>query len=593
MYKRHYLIILLASMLLSACTQFTPYRPITFPDPKSTQYVPFKCKVDERLSGFLDKDQPGTSLELCEDLKSAGTQAIQHRYYQAWKDPERTSKITGDYHLSFVEFDDQGWFADRSQMEELFTLLKTLEEKNDGSTLIYVYAHGWKHNASSCDNNVVCFSRLLERTDLIQRVNADMGIGGENPRNVVGVYIGWRGLPFGGVLNNLSFWSRKDTAARVGRGGVFELLTRLKDYRDNRREGQCLSSLNPISEEDLKSKQKSAPELVKEDLLKKYKENVAELVNRIPECAKYVDANKLQDASDDIGIPTQLVITGHSFGGLVIYEALSHALMERAGKTTRSPDGGTQYAMAESFGDFVMLVNPAFEGSKYEPLFQIATNRCYDPKQRPVMMIVTSEADNATGIAFPVGQYLGTLLQHAKSSEQKASMQKTIGHNNRYLTHHLRSDGIKAEEVGDKSACPCKFLDATLDVDVQTNLMPLFSTYFDNKLSKPSRPYGQKVDLNLSKSELSPKYTARYPYLVVSTDAGVIAGHNAIYNERFLDFTMTFIDQHITADDPWPTPGVRAPNCWPVNENPPRTKDALVLNQRSSQSANGDSCSAP
>src|SRR6185295_1513970 len=108
---------------------------------------------------------------------------------------------------------------------------------------------------------------------------------------------------------------------------------------------------------------------------------------------------------------TQLAVVGHSFGGLVVYSALSHVIMERAADTgryaaqscdgPRGPtveDGGrTCYDTARSFGDFVLLVNPAFEGSLYEPLFNIAANRCYRPSQRPVLMTVTSTGDEATG----------------------------------------------------------------------------------------------------------------------------------------------------------------------------------------------------
>ncbi len=322
MNNRHLLIILLACLWLPACAQFTPYRT-GIPDPTSVE----SCKVDDSQPSLVDKNNFGTPLALCEDEKFA-SHAIQHRYYQAWDKPElklgeETKKgkgkqrITGDYHLSFVEFDDQGWFADRRQMDALFTLLDKLEKENDGSTLIYVYAHGWKHNASSCDNNVICFSRLLERTDLVQRVQATM-VDKDNiqPRNVVGIYIGWRGLPFDGVLNNLSFWSRKDTAARVGRGGVFELLTRLKDYRNNRFKDFCVGALNEDTQENL--------------------------LRRYPDCESYIAEAKIV-ASENANTlpldppnrePTQLIITGHSFGGLVIYSALSHALMERAAKIT-------------------------------------------------------------------------------------------------------------------------------------------------------------------------------------------------------------------------------------------------------------------
>lgn len=642
MNNRHHLIILLPVMLLSACAQFTPYRT-EIPDAISADLA-FKCKVDESEPELVDKDMPGTALELCDSSKSAGSQAIQHRYYQAWHEPkvkgkERT-RMTGDYHLSFVEFDDQGWFADRGQMEALFELLKTLEEKNDRDTLIYVYAHGWKHNASACDNNVVCFSRLLERTDLIEQIR-ELAISGKGRRNVVGVYLGWRGLPFDGVLNNLSFWSRKDTAARVGRGGVFELLTRLKDYRDSRQKDfrdstlkyDCVSELNKAREGDSNS------------------QGTINLLKERPDCAKHLDVKELPPQPDQHSANTQLVITGHSFGGLIIYEALSHALMERAAKTKVIDDedctakgcSNLVYDVAESFGDFVMLVNPAFEGSLYEPLFHIATNRCYDAKQRPVMMIVTSEADSATRVAFPVGRTLSTLLQHATSPDQSQSMRQAIGHNPRYETHQLESDGVVQEGVADDSPCPCGYLEATSNVDVTTKLMPLFKTSLDNLIKKilddrrvgigevrspkfNPRRYGKGVMLvpvpggecysiaddrfracadkkseeDLSEcyiedrsfqecvaehGQSSPRYASRYPYLVVSTDSGVIGDHNAIYNERFLDFQMTFITEHISQAEPWEwPPGASARNC-------PPTKGGLLPSGQSCWLGEDKSCS--
>jgi hypothetical protein len=486
MNNRCLLTILLVGMSISACAPFEHYRTNLTED--------FECAVDN--------DSVTETLKLCEDRDSSNPHAIQHRHYTGYfEDEGDTDKPDkGDYYLAFVEFDDQGWFAERKQMDALFALLNELKDKNN-ETLIYVYAHGWKHNASSCDNNVVCFSRLLERTDL-----AEQKLLGSN-RTVVGVYLGWRGLPYkAGALTNLSFWSRKNAAARVGSGGVMELLVRLNDYRNSR---QTSDTTNPPG--------------------------------------------------------TQLVIMGHSFGGLVIYSALSHALMERAAKTPYST-GAAELEVAKSFGDFVMLVNPAFEGSLYEPLFQIATNRCYVAEQRPVMMIVTSEADNATGTAFPIGRTLDTLFQHAMTKEQRQSMRKAIGHDDRYLTHELRSDGTKQEEVGDESDCPCPFLEATSNwsqIDLLDRIAPMLSGIPQKAQCDPiekrsasmireKQPYGSEIELTRARNSM---YASNYPYLVVKTDAGVISDHNNIYSNRFINFLQLFLSHHITAKCPLLLPG--------------------------------------
>ncbi len=536
--------ILLVGMLLSACAPFKHYRT-DIPDLTTANSLPFKCKVDASLAV-----PPGAeALPLCENENSPDSHAIQHRLYQT-KDAQ-----PGDYYLSFVEFDDQGWFADRRQMEALFALLKKLEEeeKNEqtnGHILIQVYAHGWKHNASACDNNVVCFSRLLERTDLAEKGTAVLINDGDNigVRKVVGIYLGWRGLPYDGVLNNLSFWSRKETAARVGRGGVFELLTRLKDYRDSRQNDYCVNRQKDI---------RSLPEKEQEGLLEQLRKDYPDcVINQTP-------PSETTEATPTRGAPTQLVITGHSFGGLIIYSALSHALMERAAKTTTNSKG-THYNRAKSFGDFVMLVNPAFEGSLYEPLFHIATNRCYDDGQRPVMMIVTSQADSATRVAFPIGRTLSTFLEHAKSPDQAQSMRKTIGHNPRYRTHSLTSlpDLKTSDEKPDNSDCGCPYLTPTSKL----NLEELLGQYYDSIIEKswdPNSPdlYGKGLSLEPASS---PMYASNYPYLVVTTDEGVIADHNAIYNERFITFAQLFFLYHIGTTSP--LTGDSGPKCWRANE---------------------------
>src|SRR6185295_3519492 len=102
--------------------------------------------------------------------------------------------------------------------------------------------------------------------------------------------------------------------------------------------------------------------------------------------------------------------------------------------------GITCYETARSFGDFVVLVNPAFEGSLYEPLFNIAANRCYRSTQRPVLMTVTSTGDSATGRLFPLGRFVSTLFERrqASSRQQRESITSAVGHDARYQTHTLR-----------------------------------------------------------------------------------------------------------------------------------------------------------
>ncbi len=155
MNMRRLLNLLLITAALTGCTHFTAYR--------STADLDMNALADMK------------TVSVGEDQHLDRSASIQHRRYVTDLEPDSQ----GDYYLSFVEFDDQGWFAD-SGRTQMGALLEQLEDSGK-ETLIYAYAHGWMHNASPGDNNVVYFSRLLERTDAAQKL---LGI---SDRAVVGV----------------------------------------------------------------------------------------------------------------------------------------------------------------------------------------------------------------------------------------------------------------------------------------------------------------------------------------------------------------------------------------------------------------------
>jgi hypothetical protein len=80
---------------------------------------------------------------------------------------------------------------------------------------VVLYVHGWKHSASSEDNDVLRFEELIARLD-----GANSG-----KKQVLGVYIGWnassklppiRWFPF----DNLTFWSKQTIADRIAQSGI-------------------------------------------------------------------------------------------------------------------------------------------------------------------------------------------------------------------------------------------------------------------------------------------------------------------------------------------------------------------------------------
>ncbi len=283
-------------------------------------------------------------------------------------------------------------------------------------------------------------------------------VGGK-PRTVVGIYVGWRGKSFhAGPLTNLTFWDRKSTAHKVGHGGVVDLFARLESVR---------------------------------------------LVDQ-----------KMDEGTQ--GGKTRLVIVGHSFGGAVVYSALGQILMERF------IDLEGAASSPQPFSDLVILLNPAFEALRYATLQDMANERrTYFPGQKPILTILTSEADQATRKAFPLGRAFSTFWEKERDDEQEKANRKAVGHYRPFRTHTLRWAPYKKEGEAMKiqsAEIPGLLASITKSWDGEEPVP------FPGSLLTRT---GRSAPLN--------------PYLVVYVDKRIIPGHNEIYGERLEEFLRHFI----------------------------------------------------
>jgi hypothetical protein len=151
-------------------------------------------------------------------LKSASysSKAASHRY---------------SYSLSFVELNDDGFFAEPAQVDRLFADLQNKASQTDTTILLYV--HGWNHNASSSDTNVACFEELLRATAIMQ--SNYLASDHKTPRAVYGIYVGWPGVVYKWDWFNkaVTFFGRQFAADRVGeRGALLELFSKIGRLRD-------------------------------------------------------------------------------------------------------------------------------------------------------------------------------------------------------------------------------------------------------------------------------------------------------------------------------------------------------------------------
>ena len=294
------------------------------------------------------------------------------------------------YDLYFTEFTDQGlqYPAEEFPQAAAYQINRTLQGlKQTAATpgvqgiSLVVFVHGWKHDARHDDGNVRDFRALLQSAGLLEQAR---GSG----YRVVGIYVGWRGRSLGGgPLANLSFWSRKSAALRVAQGSTRELLSRLRNFK-------CTQSLPAGSDGDCDEAATS----------------------RLPR--------------------VRMLLVGHSFGGWIVYNAVAGSLIE---SLTHAHNTDRPGSANSRFGDMVVLLNPAFEATRYTPLHRIATTTRQPGYQAPLLVSVTSSADWATRSAFPVGRIFNSVFERTVGTEERVASVRTMGHVRDYITHELRA----------------------------------------------------------------------------------------------------------------------------------------------------------
>ncbi len=89
-----------------------------------------------------------------------------------------------NYDLAFIEFSDRGNLFNREKYNEVVNYISEQKDTEDG-VAVFVYVHGWKHNASNEKNgDVQNFRKVLK---IASETN-------KSKRKVIGVYVGWRGI---------------------------------------------------------------------------------------------------------------------------------------------------------------------------------------------------------------------------------------------------------------------------------------------------------------------------------------------------------------------------------------------------------------
>jgi len=226
----------------------------------------------------------------------------------------------------------------------------------------------------------------------------------------------------------------------------------------------------------------------------------------------------------------RMLTIGHSFGGLITFESLSSDFLRAAVRSTGE-------AYVSRLGDIVVIVNPAFEGARYEPLL-VAGQRMTGVKkdQLPVAIVATSTADEATGTLFPMARRVSTIFETTPGAEGDAIV-KAVGHNDRYTTHRLAV--CDKDDAACASTCRMPQVRAReTTADIRRMLEQDIGDEYRLMRGIGQRGFKAREYLcNGLKLESTANWVPNAnPFWVVSTTGDIMKDHNDIFNARFVSF---------------------------------------------------------
>jgi hypothetical protein len=250
-------------------------------------------------------------------------------------------------------------------------------------------------------------------------------------------------------------------------------------------------------------------------------------------------------------VKSRLLIHGHSFGGAMVYSTISHSLVDQI-----IHDGNTTLPSSVPSADLFLLINPAFEAIKLRPQFDLARSQEYSPSLPPRLVVITTEADWATGTTFPIGRRLGTLFASYGDDQSRKENTTAVGHHLPLITHQL------AKAVGDEcSAPPTKItLESTDNVfsaaipiaslgainDRPRNALCIHPILYDNDTPLMLRRCDNAGDCStvagrhfIARGTVSEGYVPfRMPILNIRTTADVSGGHSDIRTKSLENFVV-------------------------------------------------------
>ena len=407
-------------------------------------------------------------------------------------EPYTTEAPNHRFDLSYVEFDEKGDYWDRRQLGWTVQAIRRAARAKD--VVLVVYVHGWQNDASAIrGHDVGKFHCLLEHLS-----EAD-----EGRHRFFGVYVGWRGKSV------------------PGGDGVF-------------RDGSILDKIS------------KAIFFVPHELSFYSRKNAATRVADLPVTeAIFQTVAAARKGARENAHQAKTILIGHSFGALLLEKAMAQALAAKV--ISEDPrDGGNFTAPA----DFVLLLNSAGESIYAKEMIDMLRRRSTSTKgasgneisaKHPLIVSITSKADLATGMLFPIGTQLsnatGTFRKYewdtrygdsSHNVSQREYFTHTPGHNDRLINYEALPirGSRRTPTYQDTEVCSEEMLTA-----LRRNLSESLTGPNGEIRFLTLAPTGEETEWEL---EARMAERLQTPYWIIKVPKEIMRDHSDIFNENAL-----------------------------------------------------------
>lgn len=387
-----------------------------------------------------------------------------------------------DFNIGIIEISDDGK-VNPHQKQKVFNLIRHKAADMNKELVILLFVHGWHHSALVCDDNLACFRKVvagLKSSDVLKG------------KEVVGVYVGWRGESIESEgFNLLTIWNRKRDAEKIGNTGARELLLELDTLYDSLKAGRDRMQKEKIS----------------------------------------------------------MFSFGHSLGGAMLLSAARAKMVGKVNGETfiraeksyaeQKQLGSSIKPLRSSFGDLVVLLNPAIEARAWDEFdHDLRSPGAYEDDQLPNIIAIASTKDSAVGTALPISRWLRVIPMPWKLFTESAIDREGVGHYRKQITHFLKCDETH-KFAKKKKECDCPYPAYEQPLATYTDWIRDFAGKDNIKLATAA----QHVSCNL---QVNPKldfiWGDNFPYMVIQADGSVIGSHNDIYNPALVTFLASFLE---------------------------------------------------